>query len=66
MSKSKSGRREGSANRTVMTGGKPAPLQKSIYDSTPKERVGGNPSSLFGKKLPGCSPATDVIGAPRK
>jgi hypothetical protein len=66
MSKSKSGRREGSETRTVMTGGKPAPLQKSIYGSTPKERVGGNPSSLFGKKLPGCSPATDVIGAPRK
>jgi hypothetical protein len=64
MSKS-AGRRQGSATRTVMTGGKPAQL-KSIYGATPKERVGGNPSSLFDKKLPGCSPATHVIGAPRK
>jgi hypothetical protein len=65
MSKS-NGRRQGSSTRTVMTGGKPAPLQKSIYGSTPKERVGGNTSSLFGKKLPGCSPATHIIGAPRE
>jgi hypothetical protein len=59
------GRRQGSATRTVMTGGAARQLQKSIYGTTPKSRVGGNPSSLFGKKLPGCSPATDVIGAPR-
>ena len=66
MAKNSGYRREGSETRTVYTGGAPRPWKKSIYGTTPKERVGGNPSSLFGKKLPGCSPATDIIGAPRR
>ena len=65
MSKSK-GTTRGKRTRSIYTGGKPAQLQKPIYGSTPKERVGGNPSSLFGKKLPECNPATHIIGAPRK
>jgi len=65
MAKDKSGRRAGSATRTVYTGGPARQLQKPIYGSTPKSRVGANPSTLLGKKLDGCNPATHIIGAPR-
>ena len=66
MSKSKSGRQAGAETRTVYTGGAPRQWKKPVYGSTPKERVGGNSSSLFGKTISGCNPATDIIGAPRR
>ena len=66
MGKSNSGcRRAGSATRSVYTGGAPRQLQKPIYGSTPKERLGNNPSQHLGQKISGSNPSTHVVGAPR-
>jgi hypothetical protein len=62
MAKGSSGRRSGSATRSVYTGGKGHQLQKPIYGSTPDRTCSPNAPRVIGNTT---MRQSHTIGAPR-
>ena len=55
-----------SGRTTIAHNGGNSTYMRKGMDRTPRERVGGNPSQLIGKKIAGCDPRGHKIGEPRK
>ena len=63
MSKSKSGRREGSATRTVYTGGPARQLPPPVYCGKPPLKMAPSRVDINNIRI---SRTPDIIGAPRR